>query len=56
MWKRLLILAIYLASIFDVSVIISDEVVEWYNEEIKTIPMNLNQKKATCKKQTLHCY
>ena len=29
--------------------IMCDEIIESYNEEIKTIPTNFNEKKATCK-------
>ena len=38
----------YLASIMDDSVITCDEVLELYNEEIKTIPTNFNEKNTTC--------
>ena len=38
----------YLASITDDSTIILDEVIKAYDEEIKTIPTNFNQKKVTC--------
>ena len=38
----------------DDSAIICDEVMESYDEEIKTIPTNFNEKKATCKRQNLH--
>ena len=38
----------------DVSAIICDEIVESYDEETKTIPINLNEKKATCKKQNFY--
>ena len=41
----------YLASIMDDSAIICDEVMKSYDEEIKTIPTNLNEKKVTCKTQ-----
>ena len=44
----------YLASIMDDSAIICDEMVESYDEETKTIPINLNEKKATCKKQNFY--
>ena len=33
----------------DDSTIICDEVVKSYDEEIKTIPANFNEKKVTCK-------
>ena len=33
----------------DDSVIMFDEVIESYDQEIKTIPTNFNEKKATCK-------
>ena len=39
----------YLASNMDDSVIMFDEVIESYDQEIKTIPTNFNEKKATCK-------
>ena len=35
----------------DHSTIIYDEVEKSYNEEIKTIPANFNEKKGTCKTQ-----
>ena len=38
-------------SILDDSLIICDEVIESFNEEIKTIPTNLNEKKVTCQTQ-----
>ena len=41
----------YLASIMDDSTIICDEVMKSYDEEIKTIPTNFNEKKVTCKTQ-----
>ena len=41
----------YLASIIDDSVITCDEIIESFNEEIKTIPTNFNEKKAICKTQ-----
>ena len=37
----------------DDSVITCDEIIESYNEEIKTIPTNFNEKKVTCKTQNL---
>ena len=39
----------HLESIMDDLTITCDEIIESYNEEIKTIPTNLNEKKATCK-------
>ena len=39
----------YLRSIMEDSAIICDEVIQSYKEEIKTIPTNFNEKKATCK-------
>ena len=39
----------YLASIIDDSAILCDEVIHSYEEEIKTIPSNFNEKKVTCK-------
>ena len=44
----------YLASIMNDSVITCDEVTESYNEEVKTIPTNLNEKKVTCKTQSFY--
>ena len=44
----------YLASIMDNSSIICDEVIELYDEEIKTIPTNFNEKKVTCKVQSFY--
>ena len=44
----------YLASIMDNSGIMSDEIIESYDEEIKTIPTNFNEKKATCKMQNFY--
>ena len=44
----------YLPSIIDDSVIICDEVIESYDEEIKNIPTNFNEKKATCKTQNFY--
>ena len=41
----------YLASIMDDSTIICDEVMKSYDEEIKAIPTNFNEKKVTCKTQ-----
>ena len=41
----------YLASIMDDSVITSDEIIESYNKEIKTIPTNFNEKLLICKTQ-----
>ena len=44
----------YLASTMDDSVITCDEVIESYNEEIETIPINFNEKKLTCKRQNFY--
>ena len=44
----------YLASIMDDSTIICDEVIESYDEKIKTIPTNFNEKKVTCKTQSFY--
>ena len=38
----------------DDSTIICDEVIESYNEEIKIIPTNFNEKKVTCKTQSFY--
>ena len=34
--------------------IICDEVITWYDEEIKTIPTNFNEKNVTCKTQSFY--
>ena len=44
----------YLASIMDDLAIICDEVIKWYDEEIKTIPTNFNEKNMTCKTQSFY--
>ena len=44
----------YLASFMDDSTITSDEVIESYNEETKTIPTNFNEKNITCKIQNFY--
>ena len=44
----------YLASIVDDSTIFCDEVIKSYGEEIKSIPSSFNEKKATCKTQSLY--
>ena len=44
----------YLANIMDDSAIICNEVIESYEEEIKTILANFNEKKATCKTQNFY--
>ena len=38
----------------DDSAIICDEVIKSYNEEIKTIPTNFNEKNITCKTQSFY--
>ena len=38
----------------DDSVITCDEVIESYNEEIKTIPTSFNEKNITCKTQSFY--
>ena len=38
----------------DNSAIVCDEVIETYNEEIKTIPTNFNEKTATCKTKNFY--
>ena len=47
----------YLASIMDDSSFMSDEIIESYDEETKTIPTNFNEEKVTCKISIfyLHC-
>ena len=44
----------YLASIMDDSMITCDEITESYDEEIKTIPTNFNEKKVICKMQNFY--
>ena len=44
----------YLASIMDDSVMICDEVIKSYDEEIKSIPTNFNEKNITCKTQSFY--
>ena len=44
----------FLASIMDDSVIKCDEVIESYDEEIKTIPTNFIEKNVTCKTQSFY--
>ena len=44
----------YLASIMDDSAITFDEVIESYDEEIKTFPTNFNEKKVICKMQNFY--
>ena len=46
-WKRF-------SSIMDDSTITCDEVIKSYNEEIKTIPANFNEKKVTFKTQSIY--
>ena len=43
----------YLTSIMDDSAIVCNEIIESYDKETKAIPRNFNQKKATCKMQSL---
>ena len=43
-----------LASVMDDSAIMCDKVVEPYDEETKTIPTNLNEKKAIWKRQNFY--
>ena len=38
----------------DDSMITCDEVIKSYDEKIKTIPTNFNEKKVTCKTQSLY--
>ena len=38
----------------DNSAIMCDKVIESYDKEIKTIPINFNEKKATCKSQNFY--
>ena len=44
----------YLASIIDDPTIICNEVIKSYDEEVKTIPTNFNEKKVTCKMQSFY--
>ena len=44
----------YLASVMDDLTIVCDEVIEPYNEEIKAISLNFNEKKVTCKTQSFY--
>ena len=44
----------YLASIMDHSTIICDDIIESYNEEIKIISTNFNEKKVICKLQSFY--
>ena len=46
----------YLASIVDDSVIRSDGVIKSYEEEIKSIPTNFNEKNLTCEAQNFYIY
>ena len=43
-----------LGSIMDDSMIICDEFIKPYDEEIKTVPINFNEKKVPCKTQNFH--
>ena len=44
----------YLARTMYDSTVICDGVIESYDEEIKTIPTNFNEKKVTCKMQSFY--
>ena len=44
----------YLASIMDDSMIISDEGIKSYDEEIKTVPTNFNENNITSKTQKFY--
>ena len=44
MYVKKIIFGKYLASIMDDSVITCDEGIEWYDEEIKTVSTNFNEK------------
>ena len=44
----------YLASIMDDSAITCDEAIESYDEEMKPIPTNFNEKNITCKTQNVY--
>ena len=41
-------------NIMDDSTIICDQVIDPFNEEVKTIPTNFNEKKVTCKTQNFY--
>ena len=43
-------------NIMDDSRIICDQVIDPFNEEIKTIPTNLNEKEVTCKAQNFYSF
>ena len=44
----------YFASIMDDSMIVCDEFIRSYDEEIKTIPINFNEKNITSKTQNFY--
>ena len=44
----------YLANIMDDSVISCDEIIASYNEETKTVPVNINEEKLACKTQNFY--
>ena len=46
----------YLTNIMDDSVMTCDEVIESYDQEIKTIPTTFNEKNITCKTQNFYIY
>ena len=46
----------YLASIMEYSEITCAEIIDSYEEEIKTISTNFNEKKATCKMQSFYIF
>ena len=53
-WKYIIMDCYYYASIMDDSAITCDEIIESYDEEIKTIPTNFKEKKATTKVQNFY--
>ena len=44
----------YFTSIMDDSAIACDEIIESYEEETKTISINFDEKKATCKRENFY--
>ena len=62
MWKRLSVELYYMyfwrwkifSRYYDDSTIICNEDIKSYDEEIKTLPTNFNEKKVTCKTQNFY--
>ena len=40
----------------DDSVVTYEKIIEWYDEETKTIPTNFNKKNATCKTNNFYIF